>query len=340
MNEIAVGPTGELKQTQPVLDDKASSLNTVLIAEDDPIFRRILESWFKRWEYRVTAVENGVDAWKVLQREDAPKLVILDWMMPGMDGIELCRRIRRRDQGPYRYVLLLTAKDDKQDVVAGLEAGADDYLTKPFDVDELRARVRAGRRILDLEAALIRAQSALQFEAAHDRLTAIWNRGAILDLMRGEMERSRRSEDSLGIIMADVDFFKKVNDTYGHLVGDTVLQEVGHRLASAVRSYDSVGRYGGEEFLIVVPGCDALNLVVTAERLRHRIADQPIDTAGGPVTVTISLGLAAIQGTESKSSDCAELIHHADEALYVAKARGRNRVEITPASRVIGQHGS
>jgi diguanylate cyclase (GGDEF)-like protein len=321
---------------ETALDGKASPLNTVLIAEDDPIFRRILESWFKRWDYEAAAVENGVDAWEVLQKEDAPQLVILDWMMPEMDGIELCRRIRKRDQGTYRYVLLLTAKDDKQDVVAGLEAGADDYLTKPFDVDELHARVRAGKRILDLQAALLRAQTALQFDAAHDRLTAIWNRGAILDLLKREMERSRRTHDSLGIIMADVDFFKKVNDTHGHPVGDDVLREVGHRLVSALRSYDAVGRYGGEEFLIVVPGCDPLNLLVTAERLRRKIADQPVATSAGPVPVTISLGLAAVQAEESEI-DPETFLRDADEALYAAKARGRNRVESAPVSRAAAQ---
>jgi len=340
MNKISAEPTNGPGDAKPGLDEKASPLNAVLIAEDDPIFRRILESWFKRWDYRVTAVDNGLDAWKVLQREDAPQLAILDWMMPGLDGIELCRRIRSRNQGPYCYVLLLSAKDDKQDVVAGLEAGADDYLTKPFDVDELRARVRAGKRILDLQAALIRAQGALQFEAAHDRLTAIWNRGAILDLLIGETERSRRSNDSLGVIMADIDFFKQVNDTHGHLVGDAVLQEVGRRLASALRGYDSVGRFGGEEFLIVVPGCDALNLLVTAERLRRRIADQPINTSAGPVPVTVSLGLVAAQGNESRLIDPEALLRDADAALYAAKARGRNRVETAPAARAAGQGGN
>jgi diguanylate cyclase (GGDEF)-like protein len=336
MDKISAALPGPLTVSEPPMDGEASALNTVLIAEDDPIVRRILESWFKRWDYGVTAVENGVDAWETLQREDAPQLAILDWMMPGMDGIELCRRIRKHDLGPYRYVLLLTAKDDKQDVVAGLEAGADDYLTKPFDVDELRARVRAGKRILDLQAALLRAQTALQFDAAHDRLTAIWNRGAILDLLKREVERSRRTHDSLGIIMADVDFFKKVNDTHGHPVGDDVLREVGHRLVSALRSYDAVGRYGGEEFLIVVPGCDPLNLLVTAERLRRKIADQPVATSAGPVAVTISLGLAAVQADESEI-DPEIFLRDADEALYAAKARGRNRVESAPVSRAAVQ---
>jgi len=328
--------------TQQFADPKtgAAALNSVLIAEDDPIFRRILESWFRRWDYQVTAVQNGLDAWEVLQKDDAPQLAVLDWMMPGLDGIELCRRIRSRDQGPYRYLILLTAKDNKQDVIAGLEAGADDYLTKPFDVDELHARVRAGKRILDLQAALIRAQSALQFDASHDGLTAIWNRGAILDLLIGEMERSRRNRDSMGIIMVDIDFFKNINDSHGHLVGDAVLREVGHRLQSGLRSYDSVGRYGGEEFLIVVPGCDALNLKVTAERLRRIIADKPVETTAGPVPVTISLGLAATQATTSGLIGREALLHDADQALYAAKAAGRNRAESAPVALAATQNGN
>jgi len=324
--------------TQEFADPKtgAPALDSVLIAEDDPIFRRILESWFKRWDYQVTAVQNGLDAWEVLQKDDAPPLAVLDWMMPGLDGIELCRKIRSREQGPYRYVILLTAKDEKQDLIAGLEAGADDYLTKPFDVDELHARVRAGKRILDLQAALMEAQRALRFEASHDGLTSIWNRSAILDLLIGEMERSRRNRESMGIIMADIDFFKKINDSHGHLVGDAVLQEVGHRLQSGLRSYDSVGRYGGEEFLVVVPGCDTLNLKVTAERLRRKVADTPVETAAGPVPVTISLGLAAASGLMGREA----LLHDADQALYAAKAAGRNRVESAPVVLAATQNGN
>jgi diguanylate cyclase (GGDEF)-like protein len=339
MNKVPAVPASELGDPKPSLDGKTSPLNTALIAEDDPIFRRILESWFKKWDYRVTAVENGLDAWAVLQREDAPQLAVLDWMMPGMDGIELCRKIRSRDQGLYRYILLLTAKDGKQDVVAGLEAGADDYLTKPFDVDELRARVRAGKRILDLQAALIHAHDDLQFAAAHDPLTGLWNRGAILDLLKREAYRRQRTGDPLGIIMADIDYFKKINDTYGHLVGDAVLQEVTRRLALGVRPYDVVGRYGGEEFLIVFPGCSASNLVIGAERLRCCVADQPIETSAGQIPVTLSLGLASAEQARQEVPDCEVFLRAADEALYAAKARGRNRVETAPATRIARQGG-
>ena len=192
-----------------ILPGEESPRDNVLVVEDDPIFRRILESWLEKWNYRVTSLENGVDAWRVLQQDDCPQLAILDWVMPGVDGIELCRRIRQQQQGPYKYVLLLTARGSKEDVVAGLEAGADDYLIKPFHVNELRARVRAGKRILELQDALMKAHSDLQFEAAHDRLTGLWNRGAIMDLLQRETQRSVRIGEPLGVIMADVDHFKR-----------------------------------------------------------------------------------------------------------------------------------
>ncbi len=332
MNKIPATLTTPLQDSKVIPDGKAPVHNTILIAEDDPLSRRVLERWLQQWDYRVTAVQNGVDAWEVMQRENAPQLAILDWMMPGMEGIELCRRIRSRDQTPYRYILLLTAKDNKQDLVAGLEAGADDYLTKPFDVDELRARVRAGKRILDLQAALIHAQDELRSVAAHDSLTGLWNRGAILDFLRREMSRSQRTGDALGVMMADIDHFKKINDAHGHLVGDVVLQEVTRRLAVHVRPYDSVGRYGGEEFLIVLPGCNASNLVAGAERLRRCVADQPIDTSMGRIPVTLSLGLASVQQGEKETPDCEMLLRRADEALYAAKHRGRNRVESSMVS--------
>jgi diguanylate cyclase (GGDEF)-like protein len=294
------------------------------------MFRRILMNWLQKWGYQVIAAEDGSSAWNILQSGDAPQMAILDWMMPGMDGIELCRRVRS-EQGRYRYLLLLTAKDEKQDVVKGLDSGADDYLTKPFEVDELRARVRAGRRILELQEALLQARDALRFEAAHDPLTALWNHGAILDFLRRELDRQQRTHQPLGVMMADLDFFKKINDTHGHMVGDTVLQQVARRFQGALRSYDFVGRYGGEEFLILVPGCDLADLIATAERLRCSIADHPIATCVGNVPVTVSMGLAST-AEKGLDPDWQQLLRAADAALYIAKAEGRNRVAILPTA--------
>jgi len=318
----------EIPETAMSAKEVASSRDTVLIAEDDPVFRRILQSCLQSWNYQVRACENGMDAWNVLQQEHAPQMAILDWMMPGMDGIEICRRIRTLQPDPYRYVLLLTAKGDKHDVVQGLEAGADDYLTKPFDVDVLHARVRAGKRILELQKELIQARESLRFEALHDHLTGLWNRGAVLNLLQREEQRRQRSGEALGVIMVDVDHFKAINDSYGHLVGDVVLTEVARRLTASVRGYDSVGRYGGEEFLIIVPGCDPQGLIISAERLRAVIAESPIQSSSGPIPVTLSVGLVSVGAGNLKPVEHIALVQAADSALYRAKAKGRNRVEI------------
>ena len=314
----------------PALGRTSSPIDTILIAEDDPISRRILQSWLQKWNYHVIALENGIDAWSALQREDSPPMAILDWMMPGLDGIEVCRRIRSRQRGAYKYVLLLSAKGSKHDVVTGLEAGADDYLTKPFDVNELRARVRAGKRILELQGELVKAHTELQFEAAHDHLTGLWNRGAIMDLLQRETQRTVRIGEPLGVIMADLDHFKRINDSHGHQIGDTVLRKVAQRLLQSVRNYDYVGRYGGEEFLIVLTACVPSDLIVTAERMRIYVSEEPVDTDTGPIPVTISIGLAAQHADGREPIKGEDLVRAADSALYIAKANGRNRVERAP----------
>jgi two-component system, cell cycle response regulator len=330
------------KDLAPTIGGTSSPIDTVLIAEDDPIFRRILQSWLQKWNYQVTALENGIDAWSALQKEDSPPMAILDWMMPGLDGIEVCRRIRSRQRGAYKYVLLLSAKESKHDVVIGLEAGADDYLTKPFDVNELRARVRAGKRILELQGELVKAHTELQFEAAHDHLTDLWNRGAIMDLLLRETQRTVRIGEPLGVIMADLDHFKRINDSHGHQIGDTVLREVAQRLLQSVRNYDYVGRYGGEEFLIVLTACVPSDLIVTAERMRTYVSEKPVDTEAGSIPVTISIGLATQDVAGPGVATAEELVRAADNALYAAKANGRNRVERAPenSARITGPVGA
>jgi two-component system, cell cycle response regulator len=297
----------------------------VLVAEDDAVSRHILEVRLRSWGYNVRTVVNGVQALDAMQSQDAPTLLLLDWMMPGIDGIELCRRIRAQQMSVYPYILLLTARDAKRDLVIGLEAGADDYLTKPFHADELRARLRTGNRILTLQRELIRAKEQLRFEATHDVLTGIWNRRAIVDFLAQELARAQRDQQPVGVMMVDLDHFKSVNDTYGHAVGDAVLKKVATCLVRSVRSYDWVGRYGGEEFLIVLSNTSLSDVKRRGERLCAAVSGSPMGTEAREIRITVSIGAAVTSAQCPISQD--RLLHLADTALYRAKECGRNRVE-------------
>lgn len=297
----------------------------VLIADDDFIQRRLLQARLASLGYETTVACSGTEAWQILQGEAPPALAVLDWMMPGIDGVTLCRRIRQRGAEPYTYIILLTSKTRKEDLLEGLDAGADDYLTKPVDQEELAVRLRTGRRILTLQEQLIAAREALRDLAAHDPLTGLWNHSAILQALTAEVARAEREAGAVGIIMADLDHFKQVNDTHGHGVGDLVLKETARRLRDAVRVYDLVGRVGGEEFLIVLPGCNRADVLVLGERIRARISDTPIETPSGPLPVTVSVGATAWK-PESRTG-VETLVQTADNALYRAKRGGRNRVE-------------
>lgn len=296
----------------------------ILIAEDDPVSRRLLESTLSKWGYQVIVCSDGISALQALQRPDAPSLVLLDWMMPGMDGVEVCREIRQGMREPYTYVLLLTARNQRSDIITGLEAGADDYIVKPFDANELRMRLRAGRRILDLQAELIFAREELRDQATRDSLTRLWNRAAILDILQSELGRARRGEAPVSIILADLDYFKRINDTYGHLVGDAVLRETASRMRSAIRPYDEIGRYGGEEFLLVLPKCGAEAAVALGERLQIAINEEAIMLDEGSIPITLSFGIA----TSDVATEMQAFLSAADTALYRAKDNGRNRFEL------------
>jgi two-component system cell cycle response regulator len=298
----------------------------ILVAEDDAISRTLLERTLQRAGYAVIAVENGAQAIAELVKQDAPRLALLDWIMPEMDGVEVCREIRRRKEQAYTYLILLSSRESKEDIVAGLESGADDYLTKPFDVDELKARLRTGHRVLELEDHLVEARESMRFQATHDLLTSLWNRGVIVELMSHEIMRSRRERSCSAVMMCDIDHFKSVNDQHGHSIGDEVLREVARRLHNSVRSYDMVGRYGGEEFLVALNKCNPESAISRAENLREKIAGRPIQTANKPLSVTISIGLAL--SSEFPESTIEEIMYQADMALYAAKAAGRNCVRV------------
>jgi diguanylate cyclase (GGDEF)-like protein len=298
----------------------------ILLAEDDDVSRHILRETLSRWGYDVVCAPDGVEAWHLLQEKDAPKLAILDWIMPGMDGIDVCRNVRAHLKEPYVYILLLTAKGQKEDVIKGMGAGADDYVSKPFDPQELRMRLSAGRRIVELQAELVTARESLRYMATHDSLTGLVNRAEILDRLRRELDRSDREEVCIGVLLADIDNFKIVNDTFGHISGDRVLTEVAVRMRASLRTYDVVGRYGGEEFLIILPACDGPGTLRQAERVRSIVADQPVTCTEHPVRVSVSIG--AVSRGSDNALDLNALIRAADDALYRAKAAGRNQVAL------------
>src|SRR6202048_3321788 len=213
----------------------------ILVADADVLSRRRLKKSLKRVGYEVSRVENGREAVESLGKPDAPRLALLDWMMPELDGPGVCREIRKRREQNYVYMILLTSRQSKEDTVAGLESGADDYLVKPFNADELKARLRTGERILHLEDRLVEAREDMRFKATHDDLTTLWNRGVIMDLLGRELTRSQRENGCTAILLGDVDHFKAINDTHGHLVGDQVLREVARRLLLSVRSHVFLG---------------------------------------------------------------------------------------------------
>jgi two-component system, cell cycle response regulator len=297
----------------------------ILVAEDDRVTRRLLESYIGKWGHETIVCSAGTDAWQVLSSEDRPRVAVIDWMMPEMTGVEVCKRVREEGGQPYVYIILLTSKGGKEDVVQGLDAGADDYIVKPFNPNELRVRVRAGTRIIQLQEDLQAALETSEFRASHDLLTGLSNRAAVMEALKGELARSARQHTPTGIIIADVDHFKRVNDQHGHLAGDAVLREVALRLRSSVRPYDSVGRYGGEEFLIVLPGCTSEVAAQTAERVRSEFNEHPLVTPEGSFNITLSFGVSSCPGGIACDAD--NVIREADQALYQAKDGGRNRVE-------------
>jgi diguanylate cyclase (GGDEF)-like protein len=298
----------------------------ILIADDDALSLHLLERTLERDGYEVTAVQNGRLAAEHLCRHDGPRLALLDWVMPELDGPAVCRQVRQKRQQVYVHMVLLTSKESKQDVIEGLESGADDYLIKPFDPAELKARLRTGLRILQLEDRLVEAREDMRFKATHDPLTGLFNRGIIMDLLSRELSRTHRENGCTTILLGDVDHFKDINDTLGHIAGDEVLREVARRIVASVRSYDYVGRYGGEEFLVVLNNCDAAASLLRAEQIRRAIASVPVQTMQNPVPVTMSLGVLSSRDWGLRPVE--ELLHEADAALYKAKAAGRNCVKL------------
>jgi two-component system cell cycle response regulator len=291
----------------------------ILIADDDPVSLLYLQDALQDSGYEVVTATDGNSACAILKHADGPTLAIIDWMMPGMDGINVCRVIRETVKDRYIYLIMLTSRSETEFIVAAMNAGADDFISKPFNVEELQVRVRAGKRIGELE-------KELRIKATRDALTGIYNRGAIIDILQKEMTRHERDHHPVSVIFADLDYFKRTNDVYGHLAGDAVLREVSQRMSAVLRPYDSLGRYGGEELLIILPACNSVGAVEVAERVRTVVAAEPIATDFGAISTSMSIGVAIAE--EGQAISFNELLHRADNAMYQAKESGRNRVEL------------
>jgi two-component system cell cycle response regulator len=307
--------------------------NRILIAEDDQTTRTILAGILKKWGFAPQVVKDGLAAWNVLKEPDAPHLVILDWMMPGMDGVDVIKKVRAEENGQPPYIILLTSKDSKGDILAGLESGANDYIKKPFDHEELYARIRAGQRTVELQTRVFEIQQTLAHQATHDPLTGILNRRAILDVLSKEMARAQRtclrkdfSEElrnlKLSIGFFDVDHFKQINDRFGHQAGDEVLKKIVDVVSSQLREYDAFGRMGGDEFLVVAPDTDFQQSQAIFGRLMDAVANCRINTADGDIAVTLSLGVTY----SNPDIEWDQLLETADAAMYRAKNAGGNGV--------------
>jgi two-component system, cell cycle response regulator len=306
-----------------------------LIVEDEPEFRLLLSVLLRQRSYDVIEAMDGQTAWDILQKETIP-LVLTDWVMPQMHGPELIRKIRAANFPHYTYIILLTARTAHQDLVDGLTSGADDYLVKPFDSDEMNARLQIAERILSLETKLRETLDQMKVLALKDSLTGILNRRAIFETAEDELDRAHRENSSLSLLMADLDHFKSINDRFGHAAGDLALRLAVDTIVNNLRQYDSVGRWGGEEFLIVLPNTESEEAFQIAERLRLSIARAEMDLGvGEALCLRMSLGVTSTSLGNNLNLDL--LVNQADVALYLAKNNGRNQVKVFKGEEVVDQ---
>ncbi len=299
----------------------------ILIAEDDFTSRQILSGLLIKWGYETIVVENGKDALKTLKSPDAPPLAVLDWIMPEMDGIEVVQKIRGMGKKALPYIIMLTSRDEKIKIAEALNSGSNDYICKPYDNEELRARINVGRRVVQLQTDLIkrlgqlsRANDTINKLARTDELTGLANRRRFNEKLEEEVYSSRRHGFPLSIIMADIDWFKQVNDEYGHETGDRVLKVFADTMNKITRSEDSPARWGGEEFIVLLPHCSADEAFTVAERMRTGFEEARVE--GVKSSLSSSFGIAELKSNETRD----RFISRADEALYRAKQEGRNRV--------------
>ncbi|HEV2288767.1 MAG TPA: diguanylate cyclase [Candidatus Acidoferrales bacterium] len=302
----------------------------ILLAEDDRNSRMMLLELLDKWGCDVQIAENGAEAWNVLQSSGSPRLVLLDWMMPDLSGLDICRKLRARREERYVYAILLTGRTAQTDIAEGLRSGADDYLTKPCDPAELRARLGIGERILKMQDDLIQAREIVRFKSTHDLLTGAWSRDVLLDRLERELDRAQGEFHPLGVMLIAFDNFRQVNNAKGIYAGDEALQGAVRRILTSVRGFDTVGRLASEEFMILLPGCDTVATRDKAEEIRKTVCSAPVPTSAGPVNLTLSVG--ALSTWRNELPTAAAVLRSANAAAQCAKKNGRNRVELCSLS--------
>jgi two-component system cell cycle response regulator len=307
--------------------DAAVITPLILLVEDEPTTRLMTSRQLARAGFEVKAVANGSEALALLKEQFIP-MMLTDWDMPEMDGVALCKAVRQIPLEGYVYTILLTARDGKAHIIEGLQAGADDYLTKPVDDNELTARLNTGRRILNLEQSLRAANRQNHLLSITDALTGAFNRRYLMEQLLKEIDRARRYARPLSVVLCDIDHFKKVNDTHGHQAGDEVLKAFASLLMSSSRKdIDWTVRYGGEEFLIVLPETGLMAAIAFAENMRAAIAAHPFEAVGAALRVTASFGVTGFESVGAQQEGGVDrLIACADSCLYRSKELGRNRV--------------
>ncbi len=318
-----------------------SNPHSILIVEDDPAYHVVLEGMVKRWGYKTIWAKSGKEALRILEKPDAPQLAVLDWMIPDPNGVEVCRILKERlsqkikellkmtweeslsaDLPKYVYTIVLTAKSEIEDLVYAMEKGADDYIIKPFNAAELQARIIVGFRVVNIYNEFIKSQQILKKAATTDYLTGVLNRMSIIQRIKEEVYKCRREGGSFGIIMIDIDDFKSINDTYGHLAGDKVLVEFTKLVQSVLRRYDKLGRIGGEEFLVFLLNCGLQEAYKISERIRTLLENTYITIDKNKIKITASFGIAIWDSKNDVSVD--DLLKRADYCLYEAKRKGGN----------------
>lgn len=295
----------------------------VLIADDSPTARFALRKNLTSWGYEVVEASEGKKAWSLLNEADPPRIAVLDWMMPGLDGVEICRKLRERANGPFVYTILLTSKNEQEDLVYGLENGAHNFQSKPYSPIELRSHINVGKRLVESDDKIKEYAEEMERLATTDSLTGIFNRRHFLELGEKEMSRTQRYFRPMSVLLIDVDHFKNINDTFGHAAGDKTLKILTETCINALRENDLFGRLGGEEFAVILPENDEKCAADVAERLRKTMEELKITIDDKMIRFTISIGVASHR-TNDKSIE--NILKRADDALYKAKKCGRNRV--------------